>query len=405
MDPKQIIPLMLDYDFYTSNKARLTKELFPAPLDTLYRTINTAHERYQRDLTFEELESLYEANNPLATTAAKTAIYALLDQVQKLPPIGKDVAADVLESMWRKEMGRQIAQAALDLTDGTTKDLGAVKELMERADGGFVPDTTTKPISADLDELMEFFNERTCWQFNIPDLHARLPGGAAGEFMIWFARPEMGKTAGWISLTAGPGGFCEQGAKVHAFVNEEPGQRTMMRAINARTGMSRQQVRDNLPLAKSRLRGLREQLEIYDSVDLTLEELDAHCKEHKPDVVIIDQLDKVHTNGSFDRPDLRLAHIYRNAREIAKRHGCFVIAISQASDAATGKTHVTPDMLAGSRTDKFAEGDIIIGVGAFPDTGPEQNMARVLYVGKNKITGFHGAITCVLNQELSRYEA
>ena len=40
--------------------------------------------------------------------------------------------------------------------------------------------------------------------------------------MIAFARPETGKTAFWVSLCAAPDGFAEQGAKIHAFINEEP---------------------------------------------------------------------------------------------------------------------------------------------------------------------------------------
>jgi hypothetical protein len=50
--------------------------------------------------------------------------------------------------------------------------------------------------------------------------------------MIAFARPETGKTAFWVSLCTGPQGFAEQGAKVHAFINEEPAIRTQMRAIS-----------------------------------------------------------------------------------------------------------------------------------------------------------------------------
>lgn len=402
---KHLLKLLLDYDFYSNNKHKLAKELFPAPLDSLFHTVLSAHGKYSRSLTLDEVEELHRALNPTITTAALSSVESLLDSLKELDPIGPDVATDVLDAMWKKEIGRQIAQAALDVVDGTSLDLSRVQQLLESASNGFVPNDSATAIEADIEELIEFFNNRDCWTFNIPSLYERVAGGAPGEFMVWFARPEMGKTAGWISLCAAPHGFCEQGAVVHAFVNEEPGQRTMMRAISARTGMSREQIGNNLPLAKSRLGTLRRDLKMYDSVDLTLEALDAHCEKHKPDIVVIDQLDKVVTHGEFARPDLRLAHIYRCAREIAKRRDCFVIAVSQASADAEGKTHVTPDMLAGSKTDKFAEADIIIGVGAHQNVTAEQDMTRVLYVGKNKITGWHGPVTCFLNQELSRYEA
>ena len=63
-----------------------------------------------------------------------------------------------------------------------------------------------------------------------------------GNLMIAFARPETGKTAFWVSLCAGPNGFAEQGAKIHAFINEEPAIRTQMRAISCYTGMTREEI-------------------------------------------------------------------------------------------------------------------------------------------------------------------
>lgn len=402
---KRLLRLLLDYEFYSENKARLDKALFPAPLDTLFRTIEHSHDKYQRSITIDELEDLYVANNPTATTAAKTNVYELLDEVGKLEPMGKDVGKDILTALWQKEIGRQVAIAGLDLQEGMATDLSVVEELMDRAKNGFAPTDHMEPVNTDLEDLLMFFDDRSCWHFNIPVLREKCPGGAGGEFMIWFGRTNTGKTAGWVSLVAGPDGFCEQGAKVHAFINEEPGERTVMRAYSARTGLTRDQIRDNPALARSRLGNLREQLTVYHNVDLTLTQLDAHCKEHKPDIVIVDQLDKVQAHGTFDRPDLRLAHIYRSAREIAIRNNCFVIAISQASDSATGKTFVTPDMLDNSRTGKAAEADIIVGIGTHVNMGAEEDMTRILNVGKNKITGWHGAVTCVLNKEISRYES
>jgi hypothetical protein len=169
--------------------------------------------------------------------------------------------------------------------------------------------------------------------------------------------------------------------------------------------MTRDQILANRGLAKSKLGDLRQKLFIYDDVDLTLEALDAHCKKHSPDIIIIDQLDKVKTSGSHDREDMRLKHIYDTAREVGKRNNCFVIGIGQAGAAAIDKSHVTPDMADGSKTGKFGSSDITIGLGMYPNTNPEEDMSRIAYVGKNKITGRHGPVTCILNQAISRFEA
>ena len=47
-------------------------------------------------------------------------------------------------------------------------------------------------------------------------------------FTAIFARPEIGKTAFYVSLVASPNGFCSQGADVHIITNEEPARRTCL---------------------------------------------------------------------------------------------------------------------------------------------------------------------------------
>ena len=117
---------------------------------------------------------------------------------------------------------------------------------------------------------------------------------------------------------------------------------------------------------------------------------------------IVDQLDKVHVPGNFARTDEKLRAIYTGAREIAKRRKCCVIAISQASADASGKLDITFDMMENSKTGKAAEADVIIGVGFRNKLDIDQDL-RSLAVSKNKITGWHGMITCKIIPELSRY--
>jgi archaellum biogenesis ATPase FlaH len=403
---RKLLRLLLSNSFFTNNRSKLAREFFPAPLDSLYQTITTAHERYARDLTFDEVEELHRSLHPTMTSAAATSIYELIDSLSKLEPIGADVATDVLESMWRKEIGRRIAGAAFELVEGNSTTLSDIESILLEASESFAPDDTgILPVEADLDVILEYMADRDCWSFNIPSLHERCPGGSGGEFMTILARPNVGKTGFWVSLAAGPQGFCDQGALVHALVNEEPAARTMMRAFSARIGMSRDQIIANRSLAKAKLGNLQEKLKIYDNVDLSLEALDAHCKKHKPDIVIIDILDKVKTSGSHDREDMRLKHIYDTAREVGKRNNCFVIGVGQAGAAAIDKSHVTPDMADGSKTGKFGAADIVMGIGTYPNANPEEDMSRIVYVGKNKISGNHGPVTCILNQAISRYEA
>ena len=58
----------------------------------------------------------------------------------------------------------------------------------------------------------------------------------------------------------------------------------------------------------------------------------------------------------------------------------------------------------GSKTGKFAEADLIIGVGCHAvGVNEEADTTRHLTVGKNKITGWHGTIVCLIEPQVSRY--
>ncbi len=135
-------------------------------------------------------------------------------------------------------------------------------------------------------------------------------------------------------------------------------------------------------------------------MDWSLDDVDEFVQKEKPDVLVIDQLDKVNVKGNFARTDEKLRAVYTGAREIAKRNNCCVIAISQASADGHGKMELSFDMMEGSKTGKAAEADVIIGVGV---NGMTEENVRGLYISKNKITGWHGQIVCMIQPELSRY--
>jgi len=221
--------------------------------------------------------------------------------------------------------------------------------------------------------------------------------------MVAFARPETGKTAFWVSLVSAPDGFAWQGAKVHAFINEEPAIRTEMRTISCSTGYTRDEIPDNMKEVHYTWSKVKDNIFLFDVVDWTLDDIDSHCEKHKPDIIVIDQLDKVNIDGKFSRSDEKLRAIYTGAREIAKRRDCAVIAISQASADAHNRDKISFDMMENSKTGKAAEADLIIGIGR--NTGSDtENRNRTLNISKNKITGYHGEPGCVIRRDISRYE-
>jgi len=379
--------------------------MFPSELADLYDTIVDGHDKYDRNLTVVEVRELFRVNNPTATRAKRELLAEILDDISAYAPIGEDVAQDVLTKMWQQEVGRRIADMGLAMMEGNPEKIHEIKELIERSEDGFVPeDEDDAPISTDLDELLEYDSLANCWEFNIPSLSRAVRGGRAGEFMIAFARPEVGKTAFYVSLAVAPNGFCAQGADVHIITNEEPAKRTMIRAMSAYTGFSKEQLYMHREQAKQKFTEIQANIIMRDKVDASVEWLNKYCERHKPDIVIIDQLDKLDVMGTFARTDEKLRQIYLKFREVCKRHDVFGIGISQASADAENRTNVTYAMMENSKTGKAAEADLIIGIGK-QDITDHNDTRRYLTISKNKLTGFHGNIVCNLETDTSRYTA
>jgi replicative DNA helicase len=400
---KQLINLLLKKDFYSKNKSKIGKTVFTNGVGSFYDTIKKAHDKYpDNDLEIDEVSALHtEVYNPALTRASKINFVNLIDDIknEKLP--NKDVANDILDSMYKKSVAHRIALEATNIYNGGDASFLTIKNYVDEIENEV--EDIEGSVTDDIAELIKELDEDTQYTFgDIPDLRRLVKGVGKGNLMIVFARPETGKTAFWVSLVANRNGFASQGAKVHALVNEEPAIRTQMRLISCWTGMTKEEITKDISLATERWNQIKSNVKIIDTVNWDLDQIDAYCDVNKPDIVIVDQLDKIGVRGNFARTDEKLRAIYTGAREVAKRHDCCIIAISQASAEAQGRAELTFDMMENSRTGKAAEADLIIGIGQ-QNVVDSEAVLRTLCVSKNKITGWHGRIDCEINPLLSRY--
>ena len=402
MIEKQLINLLLEKDFYEENKGRISKSMFTNGTGKLYETITKAHSDSESNISIDELATLHtKVYNPALTRVAKENFYSLLEEIKKEKP-NKKIAKTILEAMHKQDIARRIAVVATGVYNNTEEgNFNDIQSLIDELKGISKEEYDT--VTDDVIKLIEALKDNTKWKFNLTDLRNKVNGIGEGNLIIIFARPESGKTAFWVNLVAGRNGFATQGAKICALINEEPAIRTQMRLINAYTGMTFAEIKDNPQKAGDLWSQIKNQIRILDTVDWTLEKIDSYVAKEKPDILIIDQLDKVHIGGTFARGDEKLRAIYTGAREIAKRRDCSLIGISQASADASGKWDMTFDMMENSKTGKAAEADVIIGVGYKPNSDYSNDNDRSLSVSKNKITGWHGKIMVKIVPELSRY--
>ena len=403
MIEKQMIRLMLNKKFYTQYKGTLSPTVFSGDISSLYDTIQKAHDKYEEDIKVDELYSLHTAIfNPALTRAAKEKFSELIEDIREVQEPNKEIAKDIMRILSDRDLAQRIAVEATEIFNGKEANFADITGMIDKHKTNINEDKIPA-VTNNVDEVLDLLGMTTKWKFNIPMLKNNVGGIGGGNLMISFARPETGKTAFWISLCAGPEGFAEQGAKIHAFINEEPAIRTQMRAISCYTGMTREEIIQEKNVAQRVWSEIKDNISMFDTVDWSMDDIDSHCEKHRPDIIVIDQLDKINVTGTFARTDEKLRQIYTSAREIAKRRDCAVIAMSQASAEAHNRNSISFDQMENSKTGKAAEADLIIGIGRNSNSDTE-NKIRTLCISKNKINGYHGEPSCTIRRSISRYE-
>jgi len=403
MIEKQMIRLMLNKKFYTQYKGILSPTVFSGDISSLYDTIQKAHDKYEEDIKVDELYSLHTAIfNPALTRAAKEKFSELVEDIKETQEPSKEIAKDIMRILSDRDLAQRIAVEATEIFNGKEANFTEITGMIDKHKTNISEDKNPA-VTSNISEVIELLDVTTRWKFNIPVLKENVGGIGGGNLMIAFARPETGKTAFWVSLCAGPEGFCSQGAVVHAFINEEPAIRTQIRAISAYTGMTRDEILFDKVQAQRIWSDIKDNISMFDTVDWSIEDIDAHCEKNKPDIIVIDQLDKINVSGTYARTDEKLRQIYTSVREIAKRRDCAVIAISQASADAHNRNSISFDQMENSKTGKAAEADLIIGIGRNANSDLE-NKIRTLCISKNKINGYHGEPVCTIRRGISRYE-
>ena len=404
---------LLSNDFYSNNETRLSPHLWEGDLNDLFTLISKAHANYEQDLTEEALVHLYKEAHPVATKAEIDMITSLIEDIAQSDALSPEIASDVLAGLWKREAGRKIANLGLEIAEGNYEAFTRLRSYLEKLEGGLTPDDIPDPEIFDLAELLRAQSDEGRWKFNIASLSRKVYGIGPSEFGVILAVPNVGKTAFCLSLGAGPDGFASQGAKCLYVVNEEAHGRQQARAVSSYTGFTADEMRipKNFKAAIDlcKAHDLYKKIDIRNAMGWDLATLEATIKKEKADVVFIDQADKIMVQGNFEATHHRLRELYLQLREVAKRQNCALFAVSQANASAKGRTRITPFDAEGSKIGKFAEADLVLGLGMYDDdnvgeTGDdESNSARFITVGKNKLNGYHGVITCRIDIKRSRY--
>ena len=400
---------LMDKEFYDEHRgARCPDRLFSKDARKIKQSIDLAMDRYERTLSPDEIEALFMSSHPSMTTAQKQAYSILFKTIKKEQPLGGDVAQEVLSKLFQQVIGEDVANLGFDYVNGVQTSLEPLRLLLEQYNDDFTPDLNVEWDDIEIETLLAKNDLEARWHFNIPSLTRMIHGVNAGHLIEVGARPNTGKTSFHASMIASPNGLAHQGANCIILCNEEGSHRVGARYLTAATGMTMQQVKQNPSKARDLYAPIKDKIKIKDATGRDMSWVESVCKSYKPDVLLLDMGDKFARSQGFARADESLKANAIHARQIAKQHECAVFYMSQLSADAEGKVLLNQSMMEGSRTGKAAEADLMILIAKNPpkqEDGDEEDLQRHLNIVKNKLTGWHGMITCELNYKLGRYES
>lgn len=402
-----ILKSLLNKEFYQEYRgATCPSKLFSKDNAKIKTMIDEAMVKYNRDLSVDEIEGLFFAADPSLTTAQEDVYKQTFNKMRNEIDVGSDVAQDILSSLYRHYLGEEIANIGWQYVNGTNNSLEPLRNMLDNYRDDFIPDISVEWDDISIENILAKDDEEAKWVFNLPPLADRVAGVNAGHLIIGGARPNTGKTSFHASIIAGPNGFAEQGAKCIILCNEEATHRVARRYLTAASGMTIKEVRNNPRMAHQRYARVRENIVIKDVTGKDMHWVEAVCKTYKPDIVVLDMGDKFAGTG-FTTQHEALKACAIHARQVAKEYGCAIFYMSQLSAEAQNKIVLDQSMMEGSKTGKASEADLMLLISKNrPVEGEEeQDYERHINIAKNKLTGWHGMLTCQLNYHIGRYEA
>ncbi len=399
----ELFKCLLNKDFYNDFKHKVTKELFPEELFDLYDALEFAHSATPGSLITADLWAVFKMLNPTLTTARKTAIYNIINAIKAADSLNIDIAKQTVNRALVEDKANKIARVSLEIASGKHEDWGLLRSLLEadvvKQDIDLVT-TNLQNLSADIVATYK-------WRFNLGELDKAIGPIGPEVFIVLAGNVNTGKSLAAISFVFAPGGFLDQGAKVLYIGNEESLKRTMMRGATCWMGMTKAEIINDPKAVQEHFDKITKHCYMIDDVAMNFNKLNYVVDKLQPDIVVLDMLDNIPVTGTFARGDEKLGKIYREARELAKRHKCAVFGLSQTSAESMGKLYVDFDKLAGSKVDKAASADLVLIIGKLSsDLNADSNdNFRVINVAKSKLEGNGAKVNCQIQPQISRLVA
>lgn len=394
----EIFKLLLSKDYYNNFRHKLDPEIFPEALQDLYESLIECHATAKGDITARELYAMHQTRHKTLTDANKNVIIEIIRQINEVPIPDKDIAEVLITRALVELKATRIARAALQIAQGNNEDFSEIQRLID--DQSATSDI--EEVTNNIEELLEDIQKTYKWEFNLPELNSKVGKIGPEVFAILAGPVNSGKSLMGINFVFGPGGFAEQGAMCLYIGNEESLKRTMLRGISCYTGLTRQELWDNMKQAQEQFNKIAANIKVIDDISMTFSKLEYLTKKYNPDIIVVDMLDKINVGGGWGKSHEKLALIAERAREHAKKFKCAVFGLSQTNGDTFGQLTIDQNQLAGSRVDKAANADLVLTLGQLPSSDEGGENFRRIFVAKSKLEGNGAKINCQIIPHLSR---
>lgn len=386
-----------------------------------YRYINLSYIKKNISLELYKIYYSLKVLHESSTTEIFSTDDLILQHLTLYPPSLDDVSATLFQKVadsapdegavtnyLNSLMSYEIAASVMDASQAVLEgrgDLSKVRELLSRDEEIDVVSQHTLGLSILNEENIDYGKGIT-WP--IVSLNRSIGPLRSGNFGIVFARPETGKTTFIAQCLGCWATQCER--PLLLFNNEQPNKEVELRIVQSFFGITTKQLLANAKYYFEKfIEATGNRITVVDAVSFSTREIEKWLVEVNPEVIVFDQLDKVHGFKSDEqRKDLEYKAIYQWARELSKRFGP-TIGICQAGATGEGKRYLDMDDMDGSKTAKQGEADWILGIGC--ERGSSRDIVRGLSICKNKLPGDehtlpalrHGKFDVLIDPEKGQY--
>lgn len=291
-----------------------------------------------------------------------------------------DAYAKELKHNSRKWQYREIGEALMN-----EEDDAQAQALFERGNLLFCERNAVRRLTMER-AFREFWERKNgvgenflTWGF--PSLDKQIHVGD-GDVVVIGGRPSAGKTALALQLAF----HIAKSRRVGFFSYETSGNKLYDRTIACQTGTSFKRImRDKLRVEDyGRIRSSRErlvapELELLETVGMTVSEIGSYAMAHHYDVIFIDYLQKIpvpKVRESFQR----VTEVSDSLQQLARRTGKTIVALSQLRRTDDDKAPTMSDLRESGQIEQDA--DVIMLL--YKENPKDKRSRRVLDVAKNK---------------------